>query len=259
MAAALAVFSFFVWWAGPAAAEETFPFQGQIVSDNVNVRAGQSANFEKVARLNAGDKVVVVEKNFSWYKVKLPAGAQCYVHSKYVKDLGDSVGEITVNRLNARAGADPKFSSLGQLSQGALVKIAAKEGDWYRIEPVEGMYGWVSEEFVKFASRDVPAAMAVERPIRNIYKKQQVARAESMRAGASVNIQGVMEDLGDKAVSENVRHRLSADDKKVYFLKGYRRVLDNFLNAKVRIEGKVQDDPQADQPVILVTKVNLVL
>jgi hypothetical protein len=68
-----------------------------------------------------------------------------------------------------------------------------------------------------------------------------------------------VEDIGEEAISPDIRHQLMTDDQTTYYLKGYRHILDGFLHNKVKIEGKLQSAFKAKHPVLLVTKVNLVL
>ena len=59
----------------PAAVPEEFPILGEVTSDAVSIRAGQSASFEKIGQLKTGDQVVVMAKDYGWYKIKLPLEA----------------------------------------------------------------------------------------------------------------------------------------------------------------------------------------
>src|ERR1044071_6373446 len=72
------------------AAQPSFPFVAEVNSDQVNVRAGQSSNFEKVYQLAKNDQVVVVNQSYSWYKIRLPKLAKSFIADKYVKLLDDS-------------------------------------------------------------------------------------------------------------------------------------------------------------------------
>lgn len=163
---------------GFAWAKEEFPYLAEVTEDNVNVRAGQDKSFESVGRLSKGTEVVVVGKEYGWYKVKLPDAAKCFISSKYIKGHGGGIGEVTGNRVNVRAAAGEKFTSLGQLQKGTLVRIRDKTNDWFQIEPLEGIYGWISEEFLKFKSKIIPPTNVVQLTIRKIYVRQRILEAE---------------------------------------------------------------------------------
>jgi len=135
--------------------QESFPFVAESAGDRVNVRAGQSANFERLCQLNIGEEVVVVGKEYSWYKIQLPPSANSYISKGYVQFLGQNAGGITANNVNIRAGAGIHFTTLGQLMKGEQIYIQEEFDKWYRIEPVSDSYGWVSEKFLTFKSKDI--------------------------------------------------------------------------------------------------------
>jgi SH3-like domain-containing protein len=242
---------------------DLFPFLGEIIENDVNIRAGQSASFDKVGRLAQKEKVIVVEKSYSWYKIRLPSHAVSYIHAKYVNPLGNNIGEIIGDRLNIRAGPGVDHSPLGQLEKGALVRLLEQKDEWYRIEPVDQSYGWVMDKFVRFVSRDVPPALVVQRPPDPSSQSpssfpRELVQEPKEQIGI-LSAVGVVQGLGEQVLSNDIRHRLVSDDQKIYNLKGYRSIIDGFLHHKVAIEGTIQPDVHAKEPVILVTKITLVL
>lgn len=250
------------------AATESFPFSGVVNVKELNIRAGQSISFEKVGILNKGDLVVVVEKSYGWYKIKLPQQAQCYVNRKLVQFLRDQVGEITGDRVNVRSRPDLNSMIVGQLNKMTRVKILETLDEWYRIQPIEGLYGWVSEEYVDFVSQEIPEAVTVKLPARNIYveqrkeevvKKQQEEQRREDEEQKKVTVRGVVELIPAATDDLNVRHQITIDEGKTFYLMGYRSMLDGFLNHRVQVEGIPQDDAIKAHPVLLVTKVVLVL
>jgi len=257
-----------LWGGLPGFAESLeFPFTGQVTAKDVNIRAGQDKSFELLGNLNQGDQVVVVQQSFSWYKIKLPEKASCYVHRKFVHLLQDQVGEINADRVNIRARPSLNAVVIGQLSKMTKVRIKDAKEEWYQIDPVEGVYGWVMEEFVAFKSKEVPEPQAVTLPSRNVYeiKRQEEARLKAEEAKRleeeakqKLVIRGTV-TLLQTPLNENVRHQVVADDGQTFYLMGYRSVLDGFLNHRVQVEGLPQAEAQAACPVLLVLKVQLVI
>ncbi len=147
-------------------AQEFYPFVAGVTADNVHIRSGQSDNFESLLKVDAGQQLVVVDKSYSWYKIELPEEAKSFVSSEFVLRLQEGQGLVTANRLNIRSGAGPRHSVLGQLNEGQEVEILEEKEHWLRIRPVDGTYGWVSEDFVAFKSKDVKA----------FHKQQEFAR-----------------------------------------------------------------------------------
>lgn len=241
----------------PSFSQESFPFLGEITGKRVNIRSGQSESFEKIGRLDEGARVVVTGKSYDWYKIKLPANANSYISDQFVQMLGEGVGEITGTRVNVRAAADLNSFVIGKLSKGDLVRVLGEEKGWFRIEPADTTSGWVAAGFVRFASDRVPPPRVVERPAPP-KKTLIVKKSEEKPAPADIIVTGVVENITGNNVSDNVRHRINTD-KGVYYLKGYRRMLDGFLSLRVEITGRAQDETAADAPVLLVRKISLVL
>ena len=245
-----------------------FPFTGVINTNKVNVRAGQDNNFESLGVLNKGDSVVVAGKSFSWYQIKLPEQAKCYVNRKLVHFLRDEIGEINANRVNIRARADLNSAVIGQLNKMTKVKLVETLDDWYRIAPVEGLHGWVLADFIDFHSQEVGPPVTVQLPTKNVYeikrqeeekRKAEEARKKSEEEQRKVSLRGMVALSAVSAGSENIRHEITTDDGKTFYLMGYRSVLDGFLNHRVQIEGLPQDEADLDLPVLLVTRIQLVL
>ncbi|MDP2653887.1 MAG: SH3 domain-containing protein [Candidatus Omnitrophota bacterium] len=257
---------------GPAAfSEEQFPFVAEVKAQNVNIRSGQSTSFEKVGRFQQGDKAVVAGEQYGWYKVQLPIDAESYVSNKFVTLIQDDIGEITGNRVNVRAGAGDRFSVITQLNKGTLVRILNKLDAWYRIEPVEQSYGWVSQEFLAFHSKDLPPPRTVEPPVRNIYARKRMEDAKSAEPAAAgpaaapaagkkrIAVSGLVEDAGERSIAADVRHTITAGDSSVYYIKGDPEMIGRFLRHTVRMEGTLQADIAAPYPVLTISKIHLVL
>ncbi len=247
---------------------EQFPFSGMINAKSVNIRAGQSHNFEVVGRFQKEDPVVVVQKSYSWYKIKLPVQAKCYVHRKLVRFLRDQVGEIDANLVNIRARPELGSAVLGQLHKMTKVKVVETLNEWYRIEPLEGVFGWVREDFIDFKSAKVPPPAVVQLATRNIYaqKRKEEARLKEEQAkrlaqeeAKKLRLKGTIVVIDVPTSDRTVRHKITSDQGKTYYLMGYRGMLDGFLNHRVQIEGLPVDGAAFKQPVLMITKISLIL
>ena len=259
------------------AAQEYFPFLGEITADKVQVRAGQHQNFEPIGTVNKGEEVVVVGKNFSWYKIKLPPQAESYISANYVEYLRDDIAQVKGTRVNVRAGKDTKFSILGQADKGQLVKVTERFLDWYKIEPLDNTCGWVSEDYLKFKSKEVPAARTVELPTLNIYKRKQMLEqqqatqepqkaeqpvTEDQSAGRiTISAIGQVENLEGNANLKETSFQLVVNGQTAYLLEGPVSILEPFQHLKVKIDGYIssQTDLSNQYPVVFVTKIDLVL
>jgi len=245
-----------------ANAEERFPFVGEINEDSVNVRAGESTNFERLCQLNKNKEVVVVSKSYSWYKIRLPKEADCYISAKYVKPTFDNIGMVLGNRVNLRAGTLAKSSIIGKVGNGTRVRILSRDNGWYKIEPMEGSFGWVADNFVRFKSNQVPPPDIIIEPSRSIYPRNKPAVDMQAKEKPPVfSAIGRLEDLGRVVTTKQIRYKLVVDEKTAYYLIGPSLIFDQFINNNVSIQGEVRPDPEGfyEYPVIVVSNVNLVL
>lgn len=274
-----------------AAQEETFPFLAAVTSDQVNVRAGQSVSFERVDQLKKGEEVLVVGKEFSWYKIQLPASAQSYLSKQYVQFLGQSAGPpaahlpdgqwgaggIIADRVNIRAGAGIQHTILGQLTKGEQIYILEDLEEWYRIQPVADSYGWVDERFLVFKSHDVaghqsklPPRPSVEFKLQEdaAEPKPEIKKKEEERAPSIVKapIPQTLTIVGDvepyeQECKDDIHYKIVVDGKPVGYIQGQNHLLGRFLHQRVRVEGDVNQKlySRYPYPVITVSKVRLML
>lgn len=248
----------------------SFPYVGEVTQDAVNVRAGQSTNFERLCQLNKGEEVIVLEKAYSWYKIQLPAKADVYIADKYVQKGRHNQGVVTVDKVNVRAGADIYFTVIGQVTQGQLVAIREAKVGWYKIEPMEGHVGWVSEEFIRFKSQtlprrtlptvvpDVPTKVSPSVDVKTEQSEIVPGAPRETPKGKTV-VQGVL--LPEKqGKAPDVFYRIQ-DGEKVYLIKGLKSALDNFLEFNVRVDGVIEETSVAGTgyPLLNVSKIQLIL
>lgn len=262
---------------GILSAQETqsFPFVGEISTQNyLNIRAGQNTNFEKIGKLISGEKVVVVAKDYDWYKIKLPENADSYVSAKYVKMLGEGIAEVLGDRVNIRAQPRIEAAILGQVEKESLVRVLEQpDMQWVKIEPIDESYGWVSAEYIKRTDFPIPPARVVRLPTKNIYVKkrmaQEAAQQEAQAAGEEepvsqkdpnwISVQGIIIDINQESLSADIRHSVVMENNQSYYLKGYRRLFDIFLHNKVSVEGVVLPEMNTPHPVIFVNRISYVL
>ncbi len=241
-------------------AQEKFPFLAVINKADVNLRAGPSINFEKLGQLKKGQEVVVLEKSYSWVKIRLPETALCYISQKFVQPRVEDIHVVTGSHVNLRAAAVEKANIIGRLNQGTLVRVKECANGWCRILPVEGSYGWVSEDFIQFKGEQVPPPIVVVEPSRSIYQKPQPKEVE--KKPEIFMAVGRLEDLGRVVPSKDVRYKLTVDEKAIYYLQGESRILDPFIHYKVKVQGTLRTDLKKQDypyPVIQVFQINLAL
>lgn len=245
---------------------ETFPFLAETTADRVNVRAGQSQNFERLCQLDKGEEVIVAEKSFGWSKIQLPSRVQVYVSDKYVGRLSALDGEILVDRVNVRALANTQATIVGQLKKGDRVRILARREGWYTIEPLPQIYGWVSDQLIRFKS----ANTSLYHPRPRMTAATTAATTEgapaptATQAGPGVlkmiSVVGYLRAVPPSDAS-GMSYELVVRNQPTYYIQGLKPMLDEFLRSMVTVEGTLNTEPGSPfaRPSISVSKIQLVL
>ncbi len=150
----------------------SFPYTAEITGDDVYVRSGPGTNFYHCGKLNTGDKVKVVGKQFSWSRIVPPAGSFSWISMQYVtiNPTDPKVGTVTGDNVRVYAGSDyvkPLYSTTlqGKLSKGEKVKLLGEQmDDYYKIAAPPFAYLWVSTNFTKAVPEPVKAPPVVTTP-----------------------------------------------------------------------------------------------
>lgn len=269
------------------AAQESFPFLAQVINERVNVRAGQSQNFEKLCQLDKGEEVIVVGRDFSWYKIQLPPRVYVYVSDKYVRLVnsmpagsapeGKEEGEITGDRVNVRSSMNVQSTIIGQLEKGQRIRIVEKRPGWYKIAPPAQVFGWVAEGLLTFKSRDItayrPSVVTVTQlPLKEREEFQVTEAGNEVREAnqteqppqnfKTVSVKGVLRLVPVRrrqtpghifitaAGGDNtgVFYELLIRNKPAYFLQCPRAMLDDFARYTVTIEGTLNAGMESQFP-----------
>jgi len=148
------------------------PGTATVNADNVNVRGQAKLSSERVAQLNAGDKVTVLEEIIldkpaadepaRWARITLPADTKVWVNTLFV----DATNKTVISRrLNLRSGPGENFSIVGLVEKGDQVtEVGSIKGDWMQIESPKGAYAFVASEFLKQESPAAALAAATPAP-----------------------------------------------------------------------------------------------
>jgi uncharacterized protein YraI len=250
------------------AQQEIFPFLAQVTTDSVNVRAGQSANFETLCQLSRGEDVVVVGRSYKWYEIQLPLNARAFISDKYVTLLSGGEGEINAGGVNVRAGTSIQSTIVGQLDKGSRVRILGKQEGWYRIEPSPSIHGWVADQFLAFKSRDVGIEKREAAPLPAQPFSEQKQEAVNVLPVVPahkkiVSATGYLRPCRNSDKTAAASYELVIDNQPAYDVRGVQHILDEFAYATVTIEGTIPRPDDAPgrslNPVIIVSKIQLVL
>lgn len=221
---------------GYAKNQYSFPFVAEVMSDSLNVRSGQSENFEKIFRLEQGDHVVVLADSFSWYKIELPEGSSGFVSRKFIDQ---NTGRVTGNRVNVRSRNGGQATILCQVNKGDDIEILELIDDWYRIKPLENCYGWVRQKYLKFHAKIPSPRIALQK------EKSQVKIKTPLVEKKLVKLQTPKKtkEVGQKKKKiQNLRSEEKLDKKKTLKKKKKRKfkkkLKDKEIEKKLKVKKK---------------------
>jgi len=135
----------------------SFPYVAEITGDNINIRSGPGTNYYTCGKLGKGDRIKVVDRQFSWSCIVPPPGSFSWISTQYVSidPNNPSVGIVTGNSVRVWVGSDslrPIYSTTCRLklNKGEKVKLLGEQKDkYYKIAPPTGAYRWVSTKYTK--------------------------------------------------------------------------------------------------------------
>jgi uncharacterized protein YgiM (DUF1202 family) len=140
--------------AAPAEAPASFPWEGEISGTNVYVRSGAGVNWYATAKLNTGDRVLVLSEKFGWYQIAPPKGSFSYIDKSMVErqPADAKTGTVKGDKVYIRAGSeleDRKSATQTMLDKGAKVEIIGEAEGFYKIQPPKGASLYVSKTYVE--------------------------------------------------------------------------------------------------------------
>jgi N-acetylmuramoyl-L-alanine amidase len=149
--------------------------QAAIKGSSVNVRSGPGTNYKISGSALRGDNFEVAGKSGDWYQIKLPGGSTGWIAASLLSVSGSAAGQAVSNAstapaaigqavvkgttLNLRSGPGTSYKQTGRLSQGAVLQVLEKSGDWYRVKTSAGATGWVAAWLVAVNKSSAPAAV----------------------------------------------------------------------------------------------------
>jgi SH3-like domain-containing protein len=260
-------FVFFSLFACSAATAQTkLPAMASVKGAQVHIRAGQSNNYESLLQVNAGQELVVTGKNYSWYKVFLPDGAQMFIRMDYAGALAPDIGVVTGDRVNIRARPNTDATIIGKFVRGDKFFVKETRDGWLRIAPVAQAAGWVHEQFIEFKNKQVPAqifadpqeAAARAAAAKEAANRRRAAKFAVLRAVAD----GQYEAEGILAQGKAGRYQLMGIDQAksvVACVDAPLSMAGDFLGDKVIVRGAASDDPSCDAALLTAGKIGLSL
>ena len=126
-----------------------------------NLRQGKGSGYGIVKRIYRNTEAGIIEKNGSWFKVKLADTTVGWVSRKYVTVIGykepapsRSPSEpariiIAVSSVNVRSEASTNSKLIGTVRMNEVYSYAEIKNGWYKIVTPSGESGYVKGNFVE--------------------------------------------------------------------------------------------------------------
>ena len=226
----------------------TIPFQGEIKSDEANVRADSTITSEVLCGLTRGEPVEVIGEAFEWYKIKLPKKAPSFIKKTLVAPIDDKTIKVLKNNVNIRVGPSELTAIVGRANKDETLSVLASQGEWFKITPSQHSVGWINKKFVEKSFLPV---LSQENP-----KLEQKIIPEGRALEKAIVIEGILKPYG-RVFRRQATHKIIDSNKKVYLLKGNTVLLNSLSRLKVKVSGRIISPPKAKYPLIEVDKIEV--
>lgn len=117
--------------------------QAPLVSE-VALFSAAKDNSPILGTIKTDAEISYIDRGDVWSSVMLSTGVPVWASAKYVNDLGDNIGKVTVDGLRIRSL--PELGNdlvVGSINQGDLVQILERRDDWVRIFSPADYRAWV--------------------------------------------------------------------------------------------------------------------
>lgn len=126
---------------------------GEVTTNDLYVRSGDSLNHYTITKLKAGDRVTIVGQRGKWFEILPPINTFSLISADFVDTADDRTGVVNGNNVRIRAGSllnDSKYTVQTHLSKNAEVTIMGRNADGFlRIKPPTGATLWVNREYIQ--------------------------------------------------------------------------------------------------------------
>lgn len=134
-------------------AQDSSPFQGEINTDNINIRSDATVSSEIICKAHRAEPIEVITELYGWYKIRLPKNAPSFIKKSLVSSIENKTAKVLKDNVNIRLYPSESSPILGIVNNGEPINILEDKGEWYRIEPVNSSFGWVNKKFVNKSAR----------------------------------------------------------------------------------------------------------
>ncbi|MBU0678037.1 MAG: SH3 domain-containing protein [Verrucomicrobia bacterium] len=261
----------------------------KISGNRVNVRAQPRLNSEIVSQMEYGETVLGKSFTNEWLEIVPPENVGFWIHRDFLQQ-----NEVTVSKLNVRAGAGINYSVVGQLERGDKVEVVSEFGEWLKIAPPKDASLYISGDFIEMVKPPEPPGPVQKRFIRKAPQKSIVpttpvmppaspegSPSQTVEVGKKtpepVVAQSADLDLvplagqGRESTREGVlrpvgfffgrpsRYRLARFEgnriETICYVRGNERQLDSFTGQSIKVKGKEYWVQGVRYPVVVIEQI----
>ena len=140
----------------------------------VNIRADATVQSARVTVLSQDVEVEALGRKDEWFRIRLPAGGEGWIHSRLVREIVVVTGDV----VRLREAGSTNAPMISTAAQGDELEMVGERGNWFEVALADGERGWIWKELVraKVFVADV-AAPAAEPPVAVPIVAEPVAEA----------------------------------------------------------------------------------
>ena len=142
-----------------------------VCEDAVNIREAAGTDSSIVGAIKSLGSVEIVDVDESgWYQIK-SGDVEGYISAEYVAtgnnaeelraDAGYTTAEVGAEILNIRKDADSESDIVAIAGSDEKLEVVEDNGDWIKVVSGDGVYGWVSCEYV-YTSTEYATAVPID-------------------------------------------------------------------------------------------------
>lgn len=115
----------------------------RLLSDQ-DLWSGPSKNYKKIKRAASGSLLEIIGEKGSYFRVRVPDGFSCFIHTNFIIFNEEMLGTVTGNRVNLRSTPSTKGDyPLFQVNSGYTLRVWERDGEWVRVEAPPEAYLYV--------------------------------------------------------------------------------------------------------------------
>jgi len=106
--------------------------------------SGPSTNYKKIKEAAAGSLLEIIGEKGDYFRVRVPDGFPCFVHTDFIIFNEEMLGTVTGNRVNLRSIPSTKGDyPIFQVNSGTTLRVWERSGKWVKVEAPPEAYVYV--------------------------------------------------------------------------------------------------------------------